>query len=194
MMQKKEYEKTKILEAINRDDESTSEESPYNPLFYCVDCEFNFPDDNTQVQIIQISQVLFTIVYLVEFLIKSISLGLLEGESAYFRDNWNSLDFIILIISIIDSLSAFWHFSFIKIFQIIRATRPLRFISKNNSMKSLVSSLVYSFGGILNVIFLLFFVEFMFAILGVSLFAGKLYICSNETIETQAECLAAGYH
>ena len=165
MMQKKEYEKTKILEAINRDDESTSEESPYKPLFYCVDCEFsyylfsknngfrilcwnicqniyfermlltaiflnciiivwetytvNFPDDNTQVQIIQISQVLFTIVYLVEFLIKSISLGLLEGESAYFRDNWNSLDFIILIISIIDSLSAFWHFSFIKIFQII---------------------------------------------------------------------------
>ena len=42
MMQKKEYEKTKILEAINRDDESTSEESPYKPLFYCVDCEFSY--------------------------------------------------------------------------------------------------------------------------------------------------------
>lgn len=152
-----------------------------------------YPTDHPQVRATYALETCFTIIYIIEFLMKSISLGFVDGENAYLRDSWNVLDFIILIFSLLDTFTSFLNISIIKVFRVIRAARPLRFISKNKSMKNLVSALMSSLGAMVNVIIVIFIVWFMFAILGVSLFSGKQYECENHLLENEAECYEHGY-
>ena len=153
----------------------------------------NSSSNSKDLTIINILELLFTIFYLSEFLIKSIAIGLFKGENSYFKNYWNILDFSIMIISVVDSFTLSASISSIKAFRVIRALRPLRFISKNKSMKQLVSALISSLGAIGHVILILIVVWFMFAILGVSIFSGKLYTCSNPNYEIEKDCINAGY-
>ena len=153
----------------------------------------NLKADNLQVIIITKAELSYTIVYLCEFIIKSISLGLFTGDYSYFRSSWNTLDFLILSVSLLDAFTTFFSFTLIKLFRVVRAIRPLRFISKNEALKTLVSALFSSLSAILNVIIILFVVWFMFAVLGVSIFSGKMYTCQNELYESEVECLEAGF-
>lgn len=148
---------------------------------------------DTQVLICNYFQIIFAVFYLGEFFIKAVSLGFCEGKNAYIRDWWNALDFLLMIFTLIDSLLYLLNSNIGSVFKVLRAFRPLRFISKINSMKSLISALISSFNAIFNVIIVLFVIWFMFAILGVSLFAGKLYECENPLLETENECIQAGF-
>jgi hypothetical protein len=56
-------------------------------------------------------------------------------------------------------------------------------------MKNLVSALISSLGAMVNVVI----VWLIFAILGVSLFSGKLYECENHLLESEIECNEHGY-
>ena len=78
----------------------------------------------------------------------------------------------------------------IKILRLFRTLRPLRFISHNSGMKTIVSALVQSVGGIFNVALVVFIVWMMFAILAVNLFGGKLNYCSVDPYRhhTMEEC------
>ena len=58
----------------------------------------------------------------------------------------------------------------LKVMKIFRALRPLRFISHNRDMKTLVNTLAQSIGAILNVGVVCVIVWSMFEILGVNLF------------------------
>lgn len=42
------------------------------------------------------------IVFIIESILKSISLGMVGCPKSYLRDSWNMLDFFIAVISIID--------------------------------------------------------------------------------------------
>ena len=79
----------------------------------------------------------------------------------------------------------------IKILRLFRTLRPLRFISHNSGMKTIVSALIQSVGGIFNVAVVVFVVWMMFAILAVNLFGGKLNYCSVDQFihHTKEECL-----
>jgi hypothetical protein len=52
-----------------------------------------------------------------------------------------------------------------------------------------VASLVKALPGIMNVMTLILIFWLIFAILGVSLFKGKLYSCSDPAVESMEECL-----
>ena len=153
----------------------------------------NYPNDNIQVQLIQAFEIIYAIVYLLEFIMKSISLGLIRDEFSYFSDSWNRMDFVILLISLVEGLSSFFNLGLMKAFRIARAVRALRFISNNSSMKNLVSALVSSIGAIANVVLILFVIWFMFAVVGVSVFAGKLYVCENPNYESEKLCIESGF-
>ena len=65
---------------------------------------------------------------------KVIVLGFCIGEKTYLKDNWNVLDFIIVLFSVLtwilesfDSIDI----SFMRGFRALRALRPLRVVSKN---------------------------------------------------------------
>jgi len=74
--------------------------------------------------------------------------------------------------------------SAVKILRLLRTLRPLRFISHNLSMKLVVTCLMDSFSGILNVLVVLILIWMMFAILGINLLRDKLYYCKFTTPET----------
>ena len=138
--------------------------------------------------------IIFTVLFSIEFMLKSVALGFVEGSTSYIRDTWNTFDFLIVIFSILDLSLVDINLSVIKSVRILRTLRPLRFISHNISMKIVVVALFDSLIAIFNVIVVLLIVWLIFAILGVSLLGGKLYNCSNSDIQTQAECSAFGFN
>lgn len=153
----------------------------------------NSPSNNRFVLVLKACETAFTAFYLLEFLIKTVATGVFDGENAYFKETWQVLDFFILVISCLDTFSSQLNLTSLKVFRVIRSIRPLRFISRNATMRQLVSALFSSISAIANVILVMLVVWFMFAVLGVSVFSGKLYSCSNELIETELECTQSGY-
>mmetsp|Transcript_2312 Transcript_2312/g.281 ORF Transcript_2312/g.281 Transcript_2312/m.281 type:complete len:141 (+) Transcript_2312:102-524(+) len=106
-------------------------------------------DENTDLS--YLLDIIFTAIFLVECIIKIIAIGFFYEQGTYLRDNWNILDFIIVVISIIEISVANVDLSVIKIFRLLRTLRPLRFISHNESMRLVVMSLMQSLVSIFNV-------------------------------------------
>lgn len=84
------------------------------------------------------------------------------------------MDFFIVVSSLIDISVESINLSVVKILRLLRTLRPLRFISHNRSMKLIVTALLESVGGIVNVVLVLILIWLMFAILAINLMKGKL--------------------
>jgi hypothetical protein len=139
----------------------------------------------------------FTISFAVESLIKSLGSGFLIDKGTYLRETWNQLDFFIVVTSLIDLLLDGVDLPVIKILRLLRTLRPLRFISHNSAMKTIVTALFESVGAIVNVVIVILVVWLMFAILAVNLFGGKLQYCDAEDIyayATKEDCVADGLY
>jgi hypothetical protein len=126
--------------------------------------------------------------------VKLISMGLCMDEGSYLRDEWNCLDFFIVTSSILDMILANLDIPFIKILRMLRALRPLRFITHNVAMKMIVRALLESLGGIINVLLVVAVVFLIFAIVGINFFAGKFFFCSIDKyiLHDQLTCEYAG--
>ncbi len=76
---------------------------------------------------------------------KVIVMGFCVGPKTYLKDPWNVLDFIIVFFSILtwilEALDSF-DISFMRGFRALRALRPLRVVSKNEGIKTVVNSLL----------------------------------------------------
>jgi hypothetical protein len=94
------------------------------------------------------------------------------------------MDFFIVTSSIFDMALSDLDFDAIKILRMLRALRPLRFITHNVAMKLIVKALIESMGGIF----------LIFAIMGVNFFAGKFFYCSIDPflLHSQIECEFVG--
>ena len=99
-------------------------------------------------------------------------------KNSYLREAWSQLDFFIVISSLIDASVETIDLSVVKILRLLRTLRPLRFISHNRSMKLIVTALLESVGGIVNVVIVLLLIWLMFAILAINLMKGKLNYCN----------------
>ena len=61
-------------------------------------------------------------------------MGFYFGHKTYLKDNWNILDFIIVVFGIMNwvlEAVGFADIGFVKGFRALRALRPLRLVSKN---------------------------------------------------------------
>ena len=99
-------------------------------------------------------------------------------NKSYLREEWSQLDFFIVVSSLIDVSVDSINLSIVKILRLLRTLRPLRFISHNRSMKLIVTALLESVGGIMNVVIVLVLIWLMFAILAINLMKGKLNYCN----------------
>lgn len=101
-------------------------------------------------------------------------------KGTYLRESWSQLDFFIVITSLIDASFANIDLPFLKVLRLLRTLRPLRVISHNSEMKTIINGLIYSVTGIFYVAILLLVVWIMFAIIGVNLMGGKFRMCSVD--------------
>ncbi|OMJ93489.1 hypothetical protein SteCoe_3461 [Stentor coeruleus] len=153
----------------------------------------SYSSDSIQVKISDGIDTGFTILFTIEFIVKSIAFGFFNENNSYLKDNWNKLDFLIVVASLVDMSITSINIPIIKIFRILRALRPLKLIKHNVSMKIVVFALLESIGVIFNVMIIIFIVWLIFAILGVSLLAGKMYYCSDGNFLDIDSCLQAGH-
>lgn len=125
----------------------------------------------------------FTVIFLLEALIKIIAYGFLtNGETSYLRKSWNQLDFFIVIVSIVElALSGSSDsLSIVKVFRTFRILRPLRIVTKNQSLQIAVTALMKSMPKIINLQLLTSFFIFMLAIFQTHIYSGKFNVCQTK--------------
>jgi hypothetical protein len=136
--------------------------------------------------IFDMADIAFTVIFLFEMLSKIVAFGLVIGDGTYLKDNWNKIDFIIVCVSIIDLQGLISKYTgeikgsslnFLKVLRLLRLLRSLRFISHNVQLKLIITSLFDSIVPILNVLFIVLVVFFMFSIVGMNLFYDLYNTC-----------------
>ncbi|XP_055695663.1 sodium channel protein para isoform X6 [Lutzomyia longipalpis] len=117
---------------------------------------------------------IFTVIFFLEMLIKWLALGF----KVYFTNAWCWLDFIIVMVSLINfvaSLCGAGGIQAFKTMRTLRALRPLRAMSRMQGMRVVVNALVQAIPSIFNVLLVCLIFWLIFAIMGVQLFAGKYF-------------------
>ncbi|XP_055922890.1 sodium channel protein para isoform X3 [Eupeodes corollae] len=126
---------------------------------------------------------IFTVIFFLEMLIKWLALGF----KVYFTNAWCWLDFIIVMLSLIN-LAAVWSGAddvpAFRSMRTLRALRPLRAVSRWEGMKVVVNALVQAIPSIFNVLLVCLIFWLIFAIMGVQLFAGKYFKCVDDNHTT----------
>eukprot|EP01065_Artemidia_motanka_P034980 TRINITY_DN4294_c4_g1_i1.p1 TRINITY_DN4294_c4_g1~~TRINITY_DN4294_c4_g1_i1.p1 ORF type:complete len:1838 (+),score=725.27 TRINITY_DN4294_c4_g1_i1:34-5547(+) len=138
-----------------------------------------------------------TMCFFAEAVLKIFAFGFVVGEDTYLqRDNWNRLDFTIVVSSLVSILSAgAGSVANIKALRILRVLRPLRFINKSKGLKVALASLFSAIPSLGMVMVLGSLGWLVFAILGVQLFGGTFYACTRSSwndmpeYSTKAACL-----
>ncbi|CUG84047.1 voltage-gated ion channel superfamily, putative, partial [Bodo saltans] len=127
----------------------------------------------------------FVAIFTIEMLIRMIAFGVaMRGDDRpwyigppYFQDPWNVLDFLLLLIMYIS-----FFYPEVAALRLLRILRPLRIIRRFRRMRQLMSGVVIALPGIVVTLVCGAVLLFLFAIVGVSQFRGKMDICSVQTI------------
>lgn len=135
---------------------------------------------------------MISVIFIIECVLKVIASGFYFGHKTYLKDGWNILDFIIVLFSIPTiALESFGggDVAFIRGFRALRALRPLKFVSKNEGIKTVVNALLESIPSLLNVLLIVLLFLLVFGILGIQLFMGKLGYCNDDSIMWKKDCI-----
>jgi hypothetical protein len=122
------------------------------------------------------SEFIFTIIFIIEFVLKVIAYGFILETHSYLKDPWNWLDFIVVISSIINLFPQVNT----KLFALrtIRLIRPLKTMSLLPHMRTFILVLINSLLDVGTVFILICFFVIIFAIFGLSFWNEKFdYRC-----------------
>jgi hypothetical protein len=133
------------------------------------DCTFGF-----EMYLFEIIGYILFLIFLVEFVCKTIGYGFMFTPEAYLKVSWNKLDFIVIIGSILNYIPGV-NVGFVKL---LRCLRPLRLINRNEGMRVIISAVLNSLAVNVGVLALSGLGLLIFAILGVGMFAGQFYTCN----------------
>lgn len=131
----------------------------------------------------------FTTIFTIEIALKTITDGFAFHEGAFCRSAFNLLDLFVVCCSLM-SFTFLQKLSVIKIFRVVRVMRPLRAINRAKGLKHVVSCVIVAIKTIGNIILITFLLNFMFATIGVQLFKGTFYYCTDTSKLTQEQCVA----
>ncbi|XP_026318237.1 voltage-dependent calcium channel type D subunit alpha-1-like [Hyposmocoma kahamanoa] len=145
------------------------------------------PDSEQKGEILRTIDYFFTAVFTLELLLKLITYGLVLHKDAFCRSAFNLLDMLVVIVSLV-SLGPTQNIGFIKILRVFRVLRPLRAINRAKGLKHVVQCVIVAIKTIGNILLVTNLLQFMFAVMGVQMFKGKFFRCSDTTKMTEAEC------
>lgn len=135
-----------------------------------------------------------SIIFTLELVIKVVVQGFYWTDKSYMKDPWNNLDFVIVFFScvtwILEAVST-GDVGFLKGFRALRALRPLKVVSKNEGVKTVVVSLLESVPALINVLLIVVLFLLVFGILGIQLFKGQLGACndSSDAVANKTQCI-----
>ncbi|XP_077369467.1 voltage-dependent L-type calcium channel subunit alpha-1D isoform X2 [Festucalex cinctus] len=130
----------------------------------------------------------FTSVFTVEIVLKMTVYGAFLHTGSFCRNAFNMLDLLVVSVSL---TSFFLHssaISVVKILRVLRVLRPLRAINRAKGLKNVVQCVFVAIRTIGNILIVTTLLQFMFACIGVQLFKGRFYSCTDEAKHTPDEC------
>jgi len=123
-------------------------------------------------------------------LMKMVALGVVLHKRSYLRDGWNVFDFLVVSSSIISvALTAFdIDIALVRVLRVFRVLRPLRTIQRVPKLKEVVVCFIASVSNIAGIALLFFLCLFLFSVMGVQLFKGTFYSCTDPAATTSQAC------
>ncbi|XP_052599460.1 voltage-dependent L-type calcium channel subunit alpha-1F [Peromyscus californicus insignis] len=130
----------------------------------------------------------FTSIFTVEILLKMTVFGAFLHRGSFCRSWFNMLDLLVVSVSLISFGIHSSAISVVKILRVLRVLRPLRAINRAKGLKHVVQCVFVAIRTIGNIMIVTTLLQFMFACIGVQLFKGKFYSCTDEAKHTLKEC------
>jgi hypothetical protein len=137
---------------------------------------------------------IFMLIFTFEAACKIVTLGLYDTPDAYLKDNWNCLDIAIVFIGWLSSEYAFLGMSGggaasgLRTLRTLRALRPLRTIQRLPGVRLTVEVLFQCVPVFMNISTVVFFVFFVFAVMGSQFFAGRFWRCNDPGVDSVDQC------
>ncbi|XP_073506495.1 voltage-dependent L-type calcium channel subunit alpha-1C isoform X8 [Phyllobates terribilis] len=130
----------------------------------------------------------FTSIFTLEIILKMTAYGAFLHKGSFCRNYFNILDLLVVSVSLISFGIQSSAINVVKILRVLRVLRPLRAINRAKGLKHVVQCVFVAIRTIGNIVIVTTLLQFMFACIGVQLFKGKLYSCSDSSKTTEAEC------
>ncbi|XP_039766332.1 voltage-dependent L-type calcium channel subunit alpha-1D [Ornithorhynchus anatinus] len=130
----------------------------------------------------------FTAIFTVEILLKMTTFGAFLHKGAFCRNYFNLLDMLVVGVSLVSFGIQSSAISVVKILRVLRVLRPLRAINRAKGLKHVVQCVFVAIRTIGNIMIVTTLLQFMFACIGVQLFKGKFYRCTDEAKNNPEEC------
>ncbi|XP_049844102.1 muscle calcium channel subunit alpha-1-like isoform X6 [Schistocerca gregaria] len=132
--------------------------------------------------------IFFTTVFTVEICLKMVSYGFILHDGAFCRSAFNLLDLLVVCVSLVAMFVKSNAISVVKILRVLRVLRPLRAINRAKGLKHVVQCVIVAVKTIGNIVLVTCLLQFMFAVIGVQLFKGKFFSCTDGSKMTKDEC------
>ncbi|XP_031681390.1 voltage-dependent L-type calcium channel subunit alpha-1D isoform X3 [Oncorhynchus kisutch] len=136
----------------------------------------------------------FTAIFTVEILLKMTTYGAFLHKGAFCRNTFNLLDLLVVGVSLVSFCIQSSAISVVKILRVLRVLRPLRAINRAKGLKHVVQCVFVAIRTIGNIMIVTTLLQFMFACIGVQLFKGKFYRCTDEAKSSPDECKGTYIH
>ncbi|ORX42317.1 hypothetical protein BCR36DRAFT_257256, partial [Piromyces finnis] len=151
------------------------------------------PYDNKTNTIVYILNVLFSIIFVLEFAFEAIAQGLIIDSKAYLRNPLNWIDLSIIIISVIGLYDFANH---ILVFRVFRLLRIVRLIKLSEDLRIISLAIWKTIPSIVMVMVPFIFYMIIVSIIGLSLFSGDGYTCNDPDpdIKTISNCTGTFYN
>uniref|UniRef100_A0A8C3IEW8 Voltage-dependent L-type calcium channel subunit alpha n=1 Tax=Chrysemys picta bellii TaxID=8478 RepID=A0A8C3IEW8_CHRPI len=130
----------------------------------------------------------FTAIFTVEILLKMTAFGAFLHKGSFCRNYFNLLDLLVVGVSLVSFGIQSSAISVVKILRVLRVLRPLRAINRAKGLKHVVQCVFVAIRTIGNIMIVTTLLQFMFACIGVQLFKGKFYRCTDEAKQNPEDC------
>ncbi|GIL50401.1 hypothetical protein Vafri_6630 [Volvox africanus] len=117
------------------------------------------------------SNLVFTCIFVLEAVLKVTAFG----PRGYFHDRWNCFDLFVVVVSVVSvalDFSNTRNLSFMPVLRALRVVRVVRLVRQAKGMQKLLRTLITSLPALANVGGVMLLIFFIFAVIGVNLFAG----------------------
>ncbi|XP_026065402.1 voltage-dependent L-type calcium channel subunit alpha-1C-like isoform X2 [Carassius auratus] len=145
-------------------------------------------NDSFRNQILGYADYVFTGIFTIEIILKMTAYGAFLHKGSFCRNYFNILDLVVVSVSLISSGVQSSAINVVKILRVLRVLRPLRAINRAKGLKHVVQCVFVAIRTIGNIVIVTTLLQFMFACIGVQLFKGKFFFCSDSSKQTQSEC------
>lgn len=162
-----------------------------NIVFLCFESANN--SENT-IFILRVADYVFGAIFFLEMALKMIAYGVvspgkdqtqagtgLTVQEAYLRDMWNWVDFIVVVCFFL-ALAA-------PLLRASRALRAFRLMTRYEATKIIIVAVIQAVPHVLQGLIFVAFVFFVLGVVGVKLFKGRYYTCSDDSIVHKADCV-----